>query len=99
MKNKDNIEAGFNRLFNDVKDAKTPKQKKTSTPANPASGNVYKAAWDKEYTNLPNWRQKEIDRFVQNKDHDNRHYSDFVQQVIETAERVIEPETATESKS
>lgn len=57
-------------------------------PVKPAlKANAYKIAWDMQYAKLPDWRKREIDGFIKSGDTDNRFYTDFVNSIIETAEK------------
>jgi len=51
-----------------------------------SKNNIYKAAWDKVYNSYPDWRKREIDGFIKSGELDNKFYTDFVQQIIATAE-------------
>jgi hypothetical protein len=60
---------------------------KTAPPT--FSNNRYELAYHKVFNDLPAWKQKEITDLKAAKDFDNRHLSEFVQQVIEMAESSI----------
>jgi hypothetical protein len=68
------INAGISKLLNEV------------TKLEPKVPNRYKEAWDKVYSKMPVWKQREIDGFIKNNDKDNRFYEDFIQQVTLLAE-------------